>query len=272
MGDSHGGLWWMERTLNDGEGISLALGPVNLAVLRLPGEWLVASGSVDDQPERNRAEFQSISELPDDAEQTERYASGYERASLRLAPRTADRAVVVRPRIPLLVPSGERIRIFVSAPIWVEVSIGHPWRTLCERPVKRLADTWFGPSTREGELAYALRTHARLGLEDLPLHHGRAATPVVITNRGEDTLAIERFSLPVLYLSLYAGPEQRLWTEQVTMNRTEEGHMAEFKVGRGAPADQPDATLVSGPRMVAGDNLLVRAFATLVKRVAGEHG
>ena len=270
MSDSSGDPWWKERTVGDGEGVSLALGPLDLTVLRSPGEWRVASHIVDDERERNRAEYQSVSELSEDEAEIERYASGRDRDTLRLTPRTADRAVVVRPRIPLLVPSGERIRIFVSAPVWVEVSIGRPWRSLCERPVKRLTDTWFGPSTREGELAYSLRTHARIGLEDLPFHHGRGTTPVVITNRGEDTLAIERFSLPVPYLSLYAGPEQRLWTEQVTMSRTEEDHMAEFKVGRGAPADQPDATRVSGPRMVADENLLVRAFATLVKRVAGD--
>lgn len=270
MSDSPGGPWWKERTVGDGEGVSLALGPLDLAILRSPGEWRVASRTVDHGQERNRAALQSISELSEDTGETERYASGRDRDSLRLTPRTADRAVVVRPRIPLLVPSGERIRIFVSAPIWVEVSIGRPWRSLCERPVKRLTDTWFGPSTLEGELAYALRTHARIGSDDLPFHHGRATTPVVVMNRGQDTLAIERFSLPVPYLSLYADPEQRLWTEQVTMSRTEEDHMAEFKVGRGAPVDQPDASRVSGPRMVAHDNLLVRAFATLVKRVAGD--
>ena len=56
--------------------------------------------------------------------------------------------------------------IYVSTPLWVRVDVHDPPQFLQEIPVIRPSDTWFGPSTREGELGYAGRTHGRLNFEN----------------------------------------------------------------------------------------------------------
>jgi hypothetical protein len=90
-------------------------------------------------------------------------------------PMLADRPVVVRARQSVFIPPGEEAMLYLSTPVWVSIDLGEPARALREIPVLRLSDTWFGPSTREGELCYAARTHARNHLDQVPRRPHRAS-------------------------------------------------------------------------------------------------
>ncbi|MDH3524159.1 MAG: hypothetical protein OES32_11280 [Acidobacteriota bacterium] len=263
------GPWWSEREVAIGRGLRWTLGPLDLAVSRLEHEWQIAYGGTgDSDADRDVALAEPISELPERAEVLERYAAGGQRSVVRCLPALADRSVVVRPRVPIFIPPGERIRFFVSSPIWLEIEVGIPWQALREVAVKRQSDTWFGSATGDGELAYTLRTHARVDLGEIPLRHHRAITPVTIENEGEDTLAIDRLNLPVPFLSVYAAGGDYLWTQDVTMLRREGQTMASFEIGEEAPREAPGAERLTAPRRTAEGLQIVRAFANLLQGLA----
>jgi hypothetical protein len=263
--------WWSEQELSPGEGFAWQLGHLDVAVYRLEGEWQVAWRRDEEAEEnRDRGGFESISALPESLDNLERYAAHDAQRGLRCLPVPADRSVVARPRMPLFVPSGEEMLIFVSSPVWLQIAVGKPWGVLRELPVRRLSDTWLGPSTREGELAYALRTQARVHREEIPFLPHRIVTPVLIRNKGTDTLSVERLSLPVPYLSVYVTSSEQLWTEKVTMNRGDDQQMAALEVGKGPPATAHGARRLNSARRTAEEHLLVRAFSSLLQSFGGE--
>jgi hypothetical protein len=264
------GAWWSEQKLSPGGGLAWQLGQLEVAVHRLEGEWQVAWRRAEDADENpDRKGFESISALPENLDNLERYAARDAQRSLRCLPAPADRSVVARPQMPLFVPSGEEILIFVSSPAWLQIGVGKPWKVIRELPVKRLSDTWFGSSTREGELAYALRTQGRVHQEEIPFVPHRVVTPVLIRNEGADTLSVERLNLPVPYLSVYATSSEQLWTEKVTMNRSEDQQMAALEIGKGPPSTARGARRLNAARRTAEENVLVRAFSSLLQSFAG---
>ena len=134
-----------------------------------------------------------------------------------------------------------------------------------EFPIQRPSDTWFGPSTLEGETCYAIRTHSRLNLENLSLHPYRALTQIDIDNRAEAPLHVERLNLPVPYLSLFVNPEGILWTEAVTMTQKDDASLAEFEIQEGPPVVSGGAELLSPSRENPQKNMLIRAFGILAR-------
>src|SRR5690606_21791477 len=106
-----------------------------------------------------------------------------------LSPGAADRPVVARPEVPLQVPPGDSIRLYLGTPAWITVTaVGVQ---LAEVPSRRLSDTWFG-DVDAGELCYASRTAASADLaaiRDLP---GRVLTPVSIKNGSSEAFRVER--------------------------------------------------------------------------------
>jgi hypothetical protein len=171
--------------------------------------------------------------------------------------------VVSLPRLPIrLLPECEAT-LNVGSPVWVRVEVGKPAVTLRELPSQRLSDTWFGGSTREGELCYATETRARLLAENLPVLSRSAVTAVRIRNRAPSPLSVERLKLPVPLLSLYCDRLGRLWTEEVTLTRNEESEMASLDIGQGPPDAAIGAELLTPPRSATEPNLWIRAFSGL---------
>lgn len=260
--------WWEPTRLEAGQGLRWRIGSLDLALWRAPDEWHLAWGAsgAEEEPDPETWTVEPVSELPE-LEQMERYAAGESAAELRLQPRVADRSLVARPRTPLYVLPGERAKVYVSSPLWVDIRIGDAERSLRELPVKRLSDTWFGPSTLEGEVAYALKTQARTRLEEVPTPPHRCITPVVFENRGGDVLLVDRMNLPIPYLALYELSGARFWTQTVVLARTTDSQMAELDVRGGAPPEAAGARRISEPRNRASSNVLVRAFSSLMRGI-----
>jgi hypothetical protein len=260
------GGWWGRFSVNEEQTIQWNIGPLKLAVQRLPHEWQIAYERDETLTEEANG-WQLDRTAPDvnslGYAHTERHTFDQTSPILWVLPALADRPVVTRPLAPFYVTAGEETVMFVSSPLWVRIQVDDPPKTLQEIPIRRPSDTWFGPSTMEGELCYASRTHGRLNFENVSLQSHRAITQVIIRNRANDTLLVERLNLPVPYLSLFETSEGLLWTESVTMVRSRETGMANFDIGGSPPAQASQVKLVSEPRQIPGQNMVIRAFGVL---------
>jgi len=262
--------WWREEPFEVGDVRTWQIGPLSLAVQRTAREWKLAhrwNGAI-----RLEFDWQVTSEdhFPEDGWELSRFVFSATGSSLELAPALADRPVVTSPRVPLLVSPGEQVTLFVSSPLWLVVRGER--QTLLEIPVHRPSDTWFGPSTREGELCYAARTQAALEVGNLPLLARRAATPVRLRNRADSPLQLERLKLPVPFLSLFAAADGTLWTETVTMTREESSEMAEVGVRNGPPGEAGEASLLTAARNEVDTNAVMQVFSRFgtLLRVMGD--
>lgn len=267
MSEAHPNQWWGPVPLAVNQAAVRQIAMLKLAVSRLPAEWRLCCDQQDLLEEDDLPLSAAVVEAHEAPEypQIQRYVFRDAGSPLSLLPALADRPVVIQPFQPFTVPAGEEGAIFVSTPLWVHLGVGEPAQTLAYLPIRRPTDTWFGPNTMEGELCYASRTFGRMGLSEIPLRPHRAVTRVNIHNRAASPLLVERLSLPVPYLSRYAGDDARLWTESVAMERDRDGGHANFRIEKNAPAEAPGALLVAGPRQAAGESLSFRAFGALLR-------
>lgn len=265
--------WWTPDSLPSGQGWHWRIGPLELWTFHLDGEWQLAHERHESE-EADDVDWsrQPIHEMSEDLAEVERFAAGAEADEIRLQPHVADRSVVARPRVPFHVLPGQTAKLYVSTPLWIEVKVGRRARTLLDIPTRRMSDTWFGPSTREGEIAYALKTHARVRLAEMPVRTYRAITPVVFENAGSDVLEVDRMNLPVPYIALYANQEGQLWTQAVTLTRGEASEMAELDVKKGPPKEAGQAQRLSEARLKVDANVVVRAFSNLLRGFGEESG
>ena len=129
--------------------------------------------------------------------------------------------------------------------------------------IQRLSDTWFGPSTLEGELCYASTTHCRLNVKELPQRTHRVITPVLIRNQANTTLLLERLNLPTPLLPLYCSSSGQLWTPQVTLTREKDGDQAELIIDNKPPVEAGQLLKLNEARDIADNGVLFRAFNTV---------
>jgi len=193
-----------------------------------------------------------------------RFSLENDHAKLLMEPRLADRPVVVRPSIPFWVMGRETVSLYLSTPLWVQVSVDGFHKPLLDVPSIALSDTWFGSSTRRGELCYASRTQARLDPDRLPNHPMRATTRLVIHNRLPSALLVERVKIPTTYLSLYLGTEGRLWTQAVHVERTQTEGAASIRLEKPANVKDSGAKRLAPPRKLEESTLLKRALDALI--------
>lgn len=257
--------WWGDFRVPLGEVSRWRIGPRTWFVQRLEHEWRTAT-LCDPDPLRDGVDPREVVGEPEleAAEAVRRFGVSDSSDQLRLMPRLADRAVVARPDSPFLVPAAASVTIYVGTPLWLSVMRGpEPGLPLDELPIARPSDTWFGPTTKEGELCYASRTHCKTRVEDLRYLPHRAFTPVRIDNQAETALAFERVSIPVHRLALYRAPDSRLWTESVELLRTDDSEFAELSIDDRPPRFVTTKVRLAEPR-APRRNIVVRAFSALV--------
>ncbi|HEX7038346.1 MAG TPA: hypothetical protein VF210_21455 [Pseudomonadales bacterium] len=256
--------WWLPRRVPEGQSLGGRIGPLLLDVHRGPGEWQIAFSREDETLASSFARLElRMGGLEAGGGAFDRFILRGPSDRLVLRPLLADRPVVIRPRQPVFLPSGEEITLYMSSPVTVRVEAGEPPVLLRDVPSLAMSDTWFGPSTREGELCYSGRTHARHSLAEVPRRAHRAITPVHIRNEVESPLPLEKVALPVPLLSVYGAADGSLWTENVSLVRTSASDLAALRIGSGPPEYAGAAELISGPREAHGRGSLVRAFSHL---------
>jgi hypothetical protein len=254
--------WWLPRTIPVGQTLDCQLGPLSLQIHRGHGEWHVSMADGDER-EGGGCGTLGLRAGGIDGDNYERFIFSGASAQLKLLPLLADRPVVIRPRQPIFLPSGEQTTMYLSSPLTLRLLVGDPGVLLREVPMVRLSDTWFGPSTREGELCYSGRTHARHELAEVPQRAHRAVTPLHIRNEALTPLPLEKVSLPVPFLSVYGAADGGLWTQKATMIRRSDSDMAVLKIERAPPEFGGPMSLISGPRREQGRGGFVRAFNVL---------
>jgi hypothetical protein len=240
------------------------IGALTVSVQRHASEWQVChlntGAAIDEQVAIEVTENTGQLEA---GGKCQRHAVALSNQPLQVLPALADRPVVTRPLIPFHLHSGQETLLYVGTSIWLQIYAFETGPLLLDLPVQRPSDTWFGPSTREGELCYAARTRAISNLQDLPSRTIRATTPVRIKNNGQTSLLLERLLLPIPQLSVFATYDNRLWTEELSIHCDQEMRSAHLRIGKGAPAIAGTTEQLSPPRVLAERNVLTRALGTI---------
>jgi hypothetical protein len=195
-------------------------------------------------------------------ENAQRFAFGTAEPALSLTPALADRAVITSPRKPLYILPRTEVTIFASSPLWARAHVGS--ETLIDLAVDRPSDTWFGPTTQRGEFCYATKAFCRLVLEDIQTPFHRAVTAVRVDNRSNSPIHVEQIKLPTPNLALYSQADGRIWTNDVTFNRSDEVEgFASLQISDQPPRHAPSAVRVAEPRELVTDDVVTRAFSTI---------
>jgi hypothetical protein len=261
----HSLKWWGEFEIQLDEAVAWQIETLHFAIHHIEKEWQIShyrdpeSDVATNEVNISRGKFEPLNYT-----HTERYIFRKLSPEIQLRPQLADRTVVTRPSMPINLAPGEEVTLYISTPLWVQFEIaGKSEGLLGEMAIHRSSDTWFGPSTREGELCYASQTSGRTNLESLPVRVSRAITPLIIINKALDKLLIDRVALPVPMLSLFATPAGVLWTQPATLIRDDDGGMAELKLGKNAPKEAKDAVSINKARRQPEKGMLVRAFSSI---------
>jgi len=265
--------WWGAVTLARGEVARWRAGPSTVHAERRAADWRIwheseadAYAVVAERAHRLRGA------APPEGAPTLRFTFAETPDTIAVKPLLADRPVIVRPESSLTVPPGERVTLYVSSPVWMalKLEVRRPRRgraeptpfVLAELPTARPSDTWFGPSTREGELCYAVRTAARLVASDLPLRPHRAVTPVTVENQAATPLPLTRISVPMPYLALHVDRSGRLWSDGVLFTREPDDDTS-VKV---TPFTPDGGERLAAPRATQGfGQALSRTFSRLLR-------
>lgn len=253
--------WWGQYQFALNQTGTWQVGASSLAITRLETEWQIQHLETtipEVQPNGWSVDLPG-SRLGDDVTMR-RHLFQKTSSNLTLQPALADRPVVSRPVTPVHLSPGAKVTIFVGAPLWIIVSTPKPEVVLFDAPTQRPSDTWFGPSTWEGELCYAVRTRARLNLEEIELRPHHALTSINIHNQGERIMLVERLKLPVRHLNLYTDAEGMLWTSDVTVITEEKMASAELRIDRGTPEHASAAKMIAKPRDRVESHVVRRAL------------
>lgn len=234
---------WSALEVPPGEERVRTLGTLTLTVSRDQGEWLVSR----EYEGMNRAP----GPLPYPTEDVVRFvAQSTATDRVQIEPVLAPRPIVARPEMPVWVLAGDETRVFVSTALWVRLDVGADGVTLDELPTVMLKDTWFGQSTRVGELCYASRTAARVRMTDALLSAFRAITVIRIENRSDEHMQVQRVKIPAPHLGLWVSKQGQFFTQEVHVVHSE-GGTGEAKV-RSLPPEAGDAKLVRAARTTPG--------------------
>lgn len=261
--------WWGPVRIGQAETRRWRIGPRSLWVTRKKDEVAVAHCASSDPMDRSlEVGVPADGDAPDEAERL-RFAVRSGDRLLELVPALADRPAIVRPDAPLTIPAQEEVTLYVHSPVWLVLRLAaageREARVLVELPSWRPSDTWFGPNTLRGELAYALATTARFSLSDGAGHPHRATTAIRVRNRVDAPLQLERVKVPLPHLTLYATPT-RLWTTSLTLDHDGDEERTALSLGAGVPSEAgPDALHLAPARDVVGGNLVMRAFARIFR-------
>ncbi|MBT8089894.1 MAG: hypothetical protein KJO01_06780 [Gammaproteobacteria bacterium] len=258
--------WWGKYTLTKDRWAHWRVGPFSLYAKPKDYEWHIATWQNTDAQDSSLLLDTSADTAPDaETYRFSRYATGSSETELELKPRLGDRLFIVSPEQPLYLLAGQSSVLYVSTIVWIQASISDgDDRVILDLPAIRRSDTWFGDNTLEGELCYATKTRAMTELAAIQPRPHRAVTPVEIRNEGSAILPIEQFRVPVPALSLYAGADDRLWTDSVCFTRQEGGDRATMSIPQQSPHLPGNRVLLEKPRAPVEAGTIVKAFSKLL--------
>ncbi len=205
---------WSRQLIQDQNILRWSCGPVRLFIQRTQGDWLWAFSREKEEVEPC---FEVLKQAPKSLSWT-RWAFSDEVEAFRIAPAMLDKALVVRPRFPLMLPPGTQVHFYVSVPLVFKIIIDNKGKDcpIAEVPSLALNTLWYGDFL-EGELCYALHTRAVRNTAHIKHSPHQAICPVLLKNDSKEAVPFEKICLRAKYLSIYQGPNY-LWTSAVQMN------------------------------------------------------
>lgn len=263
--------WWGTCLIAEGRAHCWRIGALNVRVENLMREWRFIA-QWDRDPLDPRADLEEdlpldgptpAPELGERGRKVHRFAAVDGEDHVRVDVLLADRPVVVRPEVPFHVLAGDTARVYVSTPVWLRFSTAKG-QLLLDLPSFRPSDTWYGSSTRDGELCYSSLTHARLLHEELVVRANRAITELTLINRGKSPLLMERIKVPVPHLQVLHDPNGGLWTRPITATRVDEDDALSVVIGEVPHVSVGKLHPLGKPRASGRVNVLVRAMTALV--------
>ncbi|WP_395339000.1 DUF432 domain-containing protein [Ningiella sp. W23] len=263
--------WWGEHHFELNELKTWRFRERYFSIKRTENEWTVSNKETQkeeecviqldskpqDNSDSNQQEFlQGVS--------NQRFMLGKTKPSLFIEPSLADRAMIARPSTALNVLPGESVTFFVSSPLWFTIYLSQEETPLSDLPFWRPSDSWFGPSTMQGDLCYAKFTDAKTEFAQLDRRENRALTRVTITNEQDTTLAVQRINLPVPKLKLYHDSDKQFWTDDVNILQQMEHNQAVSSVKHTPPLPATDYVLVSESRELSKKSSLFTTIKSLI--------
>ena len=259
--------WWGDHLLDDQGRASFQLGSLSLWVRKHAREWWIAY-LLEGLGEREAFDGpppDTLPETPPETTHIERVAVESGGTRVRLRPTLADRPVISRPQTPLTLPPRAVIDLFVSTPLWVQIESLEPTQRLHNLPTRLMTQTWFGPSPREGELAYAARTQARIELREDHFNPYRALSKITVRNDSAESLLIERIKLPTRSLALFVDQAGTLWTPSILVEQSRDQRLSRVRLEEGSPQEAGTVEELAPARDPESKNYLVRAWGALIR-------
>ncbi|MBU3003746.1 hypothetical protein [Paraglaciecola arctica] len=257
--------WWGDVSLALDEVKVWDLGKRMIAIQRLHKEWVIWNKESDSESTsqiavHSQKSADTFSDVP-----YSRHLVNQTSDSINISPMLADRSIVARPATSLNILSGEHIELYVSSPLWFLMKLKLKTAPVVDIPFLRPSDSWFGPSTMEGELCYAKYTDARVNLAQIEKRDHRAITPVIIKNQHTETLTIERINLPAPFLTLYTDENQDFWTQEVEITYHSDSNKTGLRL-KGSPPNKGTGKmmLISQARQLSDSHHLVKSIKNLL--------
>lgn len=267
--------WWGDYQLAIGQQIQFTFDGLTLSISRHPHEWqchYIRTKATDNPTwtsqlaPLNEAQQPLVPNSPSHSNSSptiERYIINESTDLLSIQPKTGDRPFIIRPSLPFSIPGTESTTVYVSTALWIGICIGKNRQEVASIPIQLPSESWIGPNSMIGELCYASRSAGRLDLNLLPKNPARITTPVFIQNKGDDTLLLERFSLPVPHLSVFAADTGLLWSEPVSLHRDKDPDAGKVSIDNRAPKEAGQAVKISEPRIKPKSNQIAKAVSQL---------
>lgn len=258
---------WQPVTYRVGDAHRYDIGPLSLLVSRRYEEWHIRY-HICHEPLREVFEYSaaSMDETLSDSDVIERIAAhdSQDLRQLQLKPLLADRYVSARPETPVTIAAGSWAAMYLTTPLWLQLTRLPDKQALLELSSFRPVDTWLGPPTGEGPLAYASSVRGRLRHQDLIPSPMRALTKVTLRNSGSAPMRIARIIVPAPELRLYRSKEtDRFWTDEITITKGRDGELSEVRIESRAPVEAGEIEHIADARTPPSANLFDRAFSTL---------
>jgi|GEM_PF-7070184 len=116
--------WWGELEIPLEASSCCTIGPMNLHLQRLDGEWRIWKDYLDDTNTNTYEEIKFVkTSEPEETSEIHRYAFKSESNRIKLNAKLADRPAITRPLHPFEVLPRETITVFAGSPLWMEISI-----------------------------------------------------------------------------------------------------------------------------------------------------
>lgn len=247
---------WLSIRMAENEATVWSVENVTVFAQRVLGDWMLARGTAEDLIVG--IESRKIGWIPLHLE-WKRWALEHQAKEIRFWPTFPDKPIVVKTRIPVIVPPNTSVNLYINLPIWLEISViqnGEVY-TLDTIAPTTLTNTWYG-DLFDGQLCYALRSRARRSLDDLSEEPLRGVCLLKIKNRSPDSLPVEKIRIHPDHLNLYRS-KNRLWTNAIEATFSGAQEQIELKYETEAPS------ALQKPELIREANISLRKDSIIDK-------